>query len=162
MRVVVVLYRYRIFFSYFIVFALPSSPLPPPPRRTPPLNTTHRRLPPRLTTALFILIELEPLPSLLAAPRVGTVIVVFFYINWALDLIGLSRTAPSTSALAIWSLYPSDWIYFSAPSEWLTPMRRLDKKASASFDSSLPPTKSGRDQQCSNGLAIRPLDKDYY
>ena len=41
---------------------------------------------------------------------------------------------PSMLVLVIWSLYPSNWIC----SEWLTPMRRLDSMAKASFHSPTP------------------------
>ena len=62
----------------------------------------------------------------------------------------------SELVLAIWSLYPSNWI-FQCP-EWLTLMRRLDSRAKASLHS--PTLKNRAETSCA--LAIRPLDKDYY
>ena len=70
-----------------------------------------------------------------------------------MGVIGLFTLPPSMLVLAIWSLYPSNWI-FQCP-EWLTPMRRLDSRAKASLHSSLPPKNRA---ETSNGLAIRPLD----
>ena len=62
----------------------------------------------------------------------------------------------SELVLVIRSLYPSNWIFLCP--DWLTPMRRLDLRARASLHS--PPLKNRAKTSC--GLAIRPLDKDYY
>ncbi len=71
-----------------------------------------------------------------------------------------SRLLLRALVLVISHLYPSNWI-FQCP-KLLTPMRRLDSKAKASLNSSLPPQKSGRDQlrigdpTARQGLLLKP------
>ena len=61
----------------------------------------------------------------------------------------------SELVLVSWFLYPSNWI-FQCP-EWLTPTRPGFEGES---EPPLPPLKNRAEISC--GLAIRPLDKDYY
>ncbi len=60
--------------------------------------------------------------------------------------------------LVIWPLYPSYWI-FDCP-DWLIPHEAPGFEDKSELPLLAPPPKNRAETSC--GLAIRPLDKDYY
>ena len=147
--------------------AAPRALARPPRPHTPSQGSPKMRLPSELPTHPHppARSRVPALPPASAAPRpacsLSSVrqychIHIINYLQPAKGMVWMWTVVYcSELVLAIWSLYPSNWI-FKCP-EWLTPMRRLDSNANASlhpqapgfeYENKPPPPikKSGRDE----------------